>query len=119
MYRDGNGNGIRQADTVSGVDPPLGARLRLRDWFAGTSIRIARPLPPVDEGAMLTAGSDAVRLSGGGSILSSGPTGTMTSGTVYVAGGRREAFAIRVLGPTGRVRLFEYRMATDRWQERW
>lgn len=118
-YRDGNGNGVRQAEVRGGVDVAMGDPVAPGDWFTGAAIAIPRDLPPIDTGADVTAGDNPVRLSGGGAILSCGPSGTTTSGTIYVAGARREAFAIRVLGATGRLRMFEYVPGSDQWVERW
>jgi hypothetical protein len=119
LHRDGNANGIRRTDVDRGVDPPLGSSLRLADWFPGSSLRVPRPLPPIEDGAAVAAGSDPIRLAGGSSILSCSPTGTLTAGTVYVAGARGEAFAVRMLGATGRLRLFEYAPHSSTWLTRW
>jgi hypothetical protein len=119
MHRDGNNNGVRQAETQSGTDPPVGSAIRLSDWFAGTSLAIPRDLPPIDQGPRLAAGSDPVKLSGGTAVLSCGPGGTATAGTIYIAGPRGEAFAVRVLGPTGRLRIFEYSDHAGGWEEQW
>jgi hypothetical protein len=118
MHRDGNGNGVRLAEVETGVDPPLGSRIRLGEYFPGTAFRVPTPLPPIEEGAGLSAGADAVRLSGGGRVLSCGPTGGLTGGTLYVSGRTGETFAVRLLGGTGRLRLFEYSPADDRWVPR-
>jgi hypothetical protein len=119
VHRDGNGNGLRKADVDRGIDPPTGPETRLEDWFAGTALRIPATMPGLDPGTVLTAGSRPVRLSGGGSILSCGPSGTTASGTLYVAGARGDTLAVRILGSTGRLRLFEYAHASGQWRERW
>jgi type II secretory pathway pseudopilin PulG len=119
IYRDGNGNGVRRADIDRSVDPPMATTIRLDDWFAGTALRVPSSLPPIDDGPGVAEGSDPIRLAGGSSILSCAPSGTLTPGTIYVAGPRNEAYAVRLLGPTGRVRLFEYANSTSAWIERW
>jgi hypothetical protein len=119
MHRDGNGNGVRRLDIDRGIDLPLGGPVRLGEWFAGTGFRIPLDLPSIDGGPALAAGSDAIRLAGGGSILSCNPSGAATAGTLYVSNVRGDAFAVRVLGSTGRVRVLEYLRAARVWQLRW
>ncbi len=118
MHRDGNDNGVRRDEAVAGVDHPLGPIVRLSEGFSGTGFRIPISLPPIEDGPTLAAGSSGVRLSGTGTILSCGPTGTTTSGTLYVAGRRGDVYAVRLLGATGRLRLFEYQRASSVWVER-
>lgn len=113
---DGNGNGLRVADIAVGTDPVRGPRRRLADDFAGVRFAIVDDLPAIDGGPSLAEGSDPVRL--GGSILAFSPTGSATSGTLYLASEDGRQFAIRILGATGRIRLFELGRATGRWQPR-
>jgi hypothetical protein len=119
LHRDGNANGVRRAEADRGVDPPVQEAVRLADWFAGTSLRIPAALPGIEDGAPVAAGSDPIRLSGGSSVLSCTPAGTVTAGTVFVAGARGEAFAVRTLGSTGRLRVFEFDPSTATWVGRW
>ena len=118
MHRDGNDNGVRRDEATAGIDRPLGPIVRLSDLFSGTGFRIPVALPPIEDGPTLAAGGSGVRLSGTGTILSCGPTGTATSGTLYVAGRRGDVYAVRLLGATGRLRLFEYQRASSVWVER-
>jgi hypothetical protein len=75
-----------------------------------------RDLPSLDGGPPLSEGADPVRI--GGSILAFSPTGSGTSGTLYLASADRRQFAVRVLGATGRVRLFELDRRTNLWVRR-
>lgn len=109
-FRDGNGNGIRAVDIARRVDPAVTRPERLRDQFPGTRFGLLPGVPDLD-GA--NASSDGVRI-GASSFLSTAPNGSATSGTLYVHGRRRQ-YAIRVLGATGRVRLFSYEMGARRW----
>ncbi len=113
---DGNGNGLRSADIADGIDPARGPRQRLSDTFAGVRLAILDTLPAIDGGPDLAGGSDPIRL--GSSILAVSPTGSATSGTLYLASADRRQFAVRVLGATGRVRVYEFHRATDRWVAR-
>jgi hypothetical protein len=113
---DGNGNGLRSAEVADGTDPVRGPRTRLSDTFAGVRFAIVDTLPSIDGGPDLAEGTDPVRL--GSSLLALSPTGSATSGTVYVASADRRQFAVRILGATGRVRIFEFDRATLRWVPR-
>jgi hypothetical protein len=110
---DGNGNGLRVAEITDGTDPARGPRRRLADDFAGVRFAIVEDVPGIDGGAGLPAGADPVRL--GSSILAFSPTGSATSGTIYLASADRRQFAVRILGATGRVRILELDRGTARW----
>jgi prepilin-type N-terminal cleavage/methylation domain-containing protein len=115
MYVDGNRNGIRSADIVGGADARLTQREHLKDNFPGVEFGLMSGLPDVD-GARDTAGGDGVRI-GATRILAVGPDGTATSGTVYLHG-RRAQYAVRVLGGTGRTRVFRYDTGARTWISR-
>jgi hypothetical protein len=96
------------------MDPPLGAGERLGDQFAGVSFGILDGVSAVDSTESLEAGSDPIRL-GSSDILSFGPVGTATAGTLYLRGRTREQYAVRVLGVTGRVRVLRFDFASRQW----
>jgi hypothetical protein len=114
-YLDGNGNGVRAADIAAGVDPELAPRRYLRDHFAGVSFGLIANVPDVDGTRSATAG-DGVRI-GASRILTLGPDGTASSGTLYVHG-RRGQYAVRVLGATGRTRLLRFDRGVRQWMSR-
>ena len=74
-----------------------------------------RNVPDID-GARITADSDGIRV-GSSRILTLGPDGTATSGTLYLHG-RRGQYAVRVLGATGRTRVLRFDTGTGRWMTR-
>ena len=113
---DGNGNGLRSAEIVAGVDLFRGPRVRLADAFAGVRFAIVDAVPSIDGGPGLAAGADPVRI--GSSILAFAPTGSATSGTLYLASADRRQFAVRILGATGRVRVFEFDRRSMQWVSR-
>ncbi len=113
---DGNGNGLRSAEIAGGVDPTRGPRVRLADAFAGVRFAIVADVPSIDGGAGLAAGADPIRL--GSSILAFSPAGGATSGTLYLASADGRQFGVRILGATGRVRIFEFDRAAARWVTR-
>jgi hypothetical protein len=113
---DGNGNGLRTAEIDAGVDVTRGAPVRLADGFAGARFAIVDAVPSIDGGPGLPAGADPIRL--GSTILAFSPSGGSTSGTLYVASADRRQFAIRILGATGRIRLYELDRPRARWLPR-
>ena len=52
---------------------------------------------------------------GGSSVLSFGPVGGATSGTVYLRGPGEQQYAVRLLGVTGRSRLLRFNFRERRW----
>ena len=112
-YADGNGNGVRTADIRNGTDVATTRLERLRDNYPGVRFGLRPGLADLD-GAR--GNTDGVRI-GAARILSLAPNGSATSGTLYVHG-RRAQFAIRVLGATGRVRVFEYDEGAGTWNSR-
>ena len=113
-HLDGNRNGLRTADITRGIDRPLAAAERLGDNFSGVSFGLMPGVPDADGTA--NAGSEGVRI-GSGRILTTSPDGTATAGTLYLHG-KRAQYAIRVLGPTGRVRVLQYHWRQRTWINR-
>ena len=112
-HADGNGDGVRTADILSGVDPILGPAERLGDRHPGVQFGLLPGIADLDGGMGITEG---VRI-GIARILTLSPTGGATSGTLYVHG-RRSQYAVRVLGATGRVRVFHYNPGARQWNSK-
>jgi hypothetical protein len=111
-YADSNRNGVRTTEIADGTDPALSQAERLEDKFAGVQFGLAAGVPDLD-GVRAPDGGDGVRI-GSPRILTLGPDGTATSGTLYIRG-RRGQFAVRVLGATARTRIFKYQPGADAW----
>jgi type II secretory pathway pseudopilin PulG len=160
-YLDGNGNGLRSRDIATRVDPPLGPATTLAGSVGHLSFGLGPTVPAIadddtspgggpgtDAGPGDGAGSDGsgdsgtpsdpIRL-GASDLLSFSPTGSSTSGTIYLQGldpssasGRPDAdrqragspqpmppqFAVRIYGATGRLRLLEFRPESGAWIDR-
>lgn len=106
IYADGNGNGIRRADILAGID------VRIREPY-----RISETFPGVRYGT-LPAGAEepffpGLRI-GRSKIVSFSPIGASTSGTVFLSNQYRLLYCVVVLGSTGRVRVARYR--GDGWE---
>ena len=110
-YIDGNGNGLRTADILAGVDTSLGPARQLGSDFRGIHFGLAIGLPDID--GLRNAAADGVRI-GTARILTVNPDGTATSGTLYVQGSRAQ-YAVRVLGATGRTRVLKYEPGSRSW----
>ena len=109
-YLDGNGNGLRTAEIASGMDRPLARAERLSDEFPGVALGLLPGIPDLDGSS---ASRDGVRI-GTSRILSVSPDGSCTGGTLYIRGVRSQ-YAVRILGATGRARLFRYDRGAGRW----
>ena len=112
-FIDGNGNGLRATDISRGADRPSGRAERLDEHFAGAAFGLLPGVPDMDGS---TTTSDGVRI-GSTSFLSLAPDGSATSGTLYVHT-RLAQYAVRILGATGRVRVFRYDMGARSWMSR-
>lgn len=115
VYADGNRNGVRALDIDAGVDRVIRPPERLSHHSPGVGFALDEGVAGID--AEDTGDTGAVRVGRSG-MISFGPAGTSTSGTMYLLGRGSHQFAVRVLGPTGRVRLFEYRYGTGIWETR-
>lgn len=109
-FVDGNGNGVRSADITQNIDKPVSAADRLRHHFPGVTFGLLPGVPDLDGSVASTEG---VRI-GATPFLSTAPNGGCTSGTLYIHGKRRQ-YAVRILGATGRVRLFAFENGARRW----
>jgi len=109
---DGNGNGLRTTEILRGIDRALTESETIGSHFAGVAFGILDEVPDAD--GQPANGTDGVRV-GVSRVLSMGPDGTSSSGTLYVHGQGRAQYAVRVLGATGRVRVLKY----DQLQRRW
>jgi prepilin-type N-terminal cleavage/methylation domain-containing protein len=111
-YVDGNRNGVRTADIALGIDLPLTAAERLDTHFSGVEFGIQPGVTGIDPGPFNA--SDPIQI-GASTLLSFSPTGSSTSGTLFIRSLRGNQFAVRVLGATGRTRIFEFNFGAQTW----
>ena len=116
VYVDGNGNGVRSADIASGVDALLPPRERLGQQFPGVGFGFEDDVPDLD-GTSSVGNSNPIRF-GSSRMVSFSPTGTSSSGTVYLRGRGRRQLAVRVLGGTGRIRTWLFNFGIRQWSSR-
>ena len=114
-YVDGNRNGVLTRDIALGLDPPITAGERLDYHFSGVEFGIEPNVTGIDPGPFNA--SDPIQI-GSSTLLSFSPTGSCTSGTLFIRGLRGHQFAVRVLGTTGRTRIFEFNFGARAWLAR-
>lgn len=114
VYVDGNGNGVLTRDIQRAVDRRIGASERLPDQFRGVDFGAIPGLPAIDPGGT-PPGNDPIRL-GAGSLATFTPSGTSTSGTVYIRSSRGAQYAVRVFGDTGKTRRLKFDRGDRTWK---
>lgn len=114
---DGNGNGVRLAEALSGTDPVVGAWARVSDDFAGVRFGVRQAVPDVDGDGVVLPAADPIR-TGASDLVSCSPDGGCTSGTIYLSGEDGSVWAVRILGATGRVRVMRFNSSQHAWTER-
>jgi hypothetical protein len=109
---DGNRNGVQTAEIAAGTDRQVERCERLSDHFTGVTFGIGPGVTDPDSAASLTG--TPLRL-GGSTVLSFGPDGGATSGTVYLRSPSGLQYAVRVFGTTGRTRVMRFDSRSQRW----
>ena len=117
LYRDGDGDGVRNDDLERGTDPRVTPPRQLASF--GSKVRFgfpagAAPSDPSSPGRKLERLDDPIRFNRS-DLASFGPLGTSTPGSLYVTDGRRLA-VVRVVSRTGRVRVLRWDPAGDQWR---
>jgi Tfp pilus assembly protein FimT len=112
-YADGNGNGVLSQDIQNGVDPAVAAQDSLGERFQGVEFGAIPNLPAVDSGST-PPGTDPIRF-GASDMAVFVPSGSASSGTVYLASRGGAQYAVRVYGETGRTRVLKFHPVSRRW----
>jgi prepilin-type N-terminal cleavage/methylation domain-containing protein len=113
-YVDGNANGVLTQDIASNIDRPITSDERLDYHFPAVTFGIQSNVTPIDPGPPLDPG-DPIQI-GASPLLSFNPNGSSTSGTLFIRGQRASQFAVRILGATGRIRVFEFDFESEKWR---
>ncbi len=113
---DGNGNGLRTAEVRNGVDPKRSGPYRLEANHRGVRLGFPQgnPVPDIPPRRGLLAGGDPIRF-GRSDLISFGPRGRSSSGTLFVTDGHRRLYGVLLYGATTRVRVWRW----DREEQRW
>jgi Tfp pilus assembly protein FimT len=117
-YRDGDGDGVRSADMIAGVDRPMGHTKALSVLAPGVQFGVLSgftvPRLPPQRGA-LTNLSDPVKF-GAADMAVFSPVGSATAGSLYLHNGE-DMVALVLNGVTGRLRLFRLVRGPQQWKE--
>jgi type II secretory pathway pseudopilin PulG len=110
---DGNGDGLRRSQILTGQDPCPEGPYDLDVLFPGVSIAVDATLRGPDG----EAGSpDAVRF-GRGDMASVSPAGTCTAGSLFLRSRAGLQYVIRVAGVTGRTRVLRFDPPAHLWRD--
>jgi type II secretory pathway pseudopilin PulG len=112
-YQDGNRNGVLSRDIQSGVDRLVQPADRLGDHFPGVEFCAIPNLPAVDS-TSTAPGTDPIRL-GSSDIVSFTPSGTSSSGSLYICGRRKTQYVVRIYGETGKTRILKFNTGSGQW----
>ena len=112
-FGDGDGDGVRSTDIATGRDPALDAPDAIGNHFGGISFGFVTGCPLVD-GTAVPGGAAGVRIGSSG-LLVFAPSGSATPGTLYLKGHIDVAYAIVILGATGRTRLLRCSAQAGIW----
>jgi type II secretory pathway pseudopilin PulG len=112
-YQDGNRNGVLSRDIQAGIDRLVHPADRLGDHFPGVDFCAIPSLPAVDA-TSVAPGSDPIRL-GSSDIVSFTPSGTSSSGSLYICGRRNTQYVVRVYGETGKTRILKFNAGSGQW----
>jgi Tfp pilus assembly protein FimT len=115
-YVDGDGDGVREQDVAAGIDAGIESATHVKHHFSTVAFRVAADVPAPDGNGMVVADSDTVRI-GKSNFVSFSPSGSCTSGTIYLAGDAGTQVAVRIFGATGRIRVLRFDPGTASWSE--
>ncbi|HSL82960.1 MAG TPA: GspH/FimT family pseudopilin [Thermoanaerobaculia bacterium] len=117
VYGDEDGDGVRAEDIRRGIDRRLDGPRPLRRTGASVKLGFPPGPPPRDPGSgrRMTRLDDPVRFNRS-DMVSFGPIGTSTPGSLYFTDGKRHLAVVRVFGRTGKVKVMVYDRETEAWR---
>jgi Tfp pilus assembly protein FimT len=114
LYGDGNGNGVRSAEILSGVDRPIGILVTWSRNDVRPAIMAGAVVPDPDGSGRLTSLDDPIRFNRS-DICSFSPAGECTPGSIYLWDGGDRMAVVRVYGRTGKIRTLYYSRGDRQW----
>lgn len=116
-FLDGNSNGVRNSEIARGIDRPISAYERIGDLFPGVTFALRQGIPAIGATTAAPGDRDGVQI-GRSNIMTFTPLGSATGGTLYLLGRGETQYAVRVLGATGRTRVFRFDTGSRTWIDR-
>lgn len=117
VYGDEDGDGVRARDIEQGIDRRLDGPRPLRRMGASVKLGFPPGPPPRDPGSgrRMTRLDDPIRFNRS-DMVSFGPIGSSTPGSLYFTDGKRHLAVVRVFGRTGKVKVMLYDRETEAWR---
>lgn len=118
LFRDGDGDGVRNADIASGTDTRMQPARQLQRLGAGVRFGFPlglRPRQIGDSRRYLDRLDDPIRFNRS-DLASFDPLGTSTPGTVYITAGRGTLVAVRVYNRSGKIVVLIYDAEREIWR---
>ena len=112
IYVDGNGNGVLARDIARGVDRRLTGPESLSGNFKNVFFGAQPGVPAIDSGS--APAGDPIKL-GTSNSASFSPLGTSTTGTVYITTVSGAQYAVRIIGTTGKTRIYRFDKSAGKW----
>lgn len=118
LYRDEDGDGVRNDDIAAGRDPQLGNTRNLTHFGRLARLGFPPDIVPRDPGSgkRMDRLDDPVRFNRS-DLASWSELGTSTPGSVYITDGHRALWAVRVNQEIGRMRVLVYDATTETWTQ--
>lgn len=118
LYRDGDGDGVRNRDIDAGIDPELMAPRRLNYLNRRVGFGFPAGEAPVEisnHRRRITRLMDPIRFNRS-DLATFDPLGTATPGTVYISDGLYHLVAVRVSPQSAKTGLWSYDQLIERWR---
>lgn len=118
LYRDGDGDGVRNDDLRDGTDPLVTRPRPLAHLGRNVRFGIPREEAPTDPGdarRQLLRLDDPIRFNRS-DLASFSPLGASTPGSVYITDGSTHLAVVRVYNRTGKVKVLRWNRERRRWR---
>jgi hypothetical protein len=119
IYKDGNRNGVRSADILSGRDPLVAGPFSMRRRYQNVTFSFYPGFVGDDpNGDPLRNLSDPIRF-GRGDICTFTPAGRASPGSIYLSDRKDRQALVRVSPISQRIQIFEWHPELYRWKRTW
>lgn len=118
LYRDDDGDGVRNDDLASGKDPEVWAPRRLQYFNGDVRVGIPPGRPPRHPGnpdRRLDRLDDPIKFNSS-DLASFSPLGTATPGSIYLCDDYRHLVVVRTYHISGKVTILAYDEKTETWK---